>query len=257
MNDKAIVIDVTPDNLKDHPQFICYINPKHETYNIKVDWFKKRYKEGLRIKLLYLGEEKKPAGFIEYVPGEYAWRSVHADNWLFIHCVWIYASKRKNQGNGSLLLKECMKDAKSMDKSGVAVVSGGTAFMAGEELFLKNGFKPVAESGSYNLLVKPLNKSPEPVFNDWESQLKKYRGLNIVYSKQCPWVARFVHELSDIVEARKLKIKIKELKTAKQAQDAPSVYSVFTLINDGNILADHYISRTRFINILDKEIDNK
>jgi ribosomal protein S18 acetylase RimI-like enzyme len=257
MNDKTRVIDVTPDNLSDYPQFICYINPKHETYGLKVDWFKARFKEGLRIKLLYAADEKKPAGFIEYVPGEYAWRAVHATDWLFIHCIWIYANKRKNQGLGSQLVKECLKDAKSQDKSGVVVVTGGTAFMAGAELFLKNGFKSVAESGGYTLLAKPLRKSKMPEFFDWESQLDKFKGLNIVYSKQCPWVARFIHELDDIIKERNLKITIKELKNAKQAQNAPSVYSVFSLIYNGKLLADHYISRTRFINILDKEIDNK
>jgi hypothetical protein len=51
---------------------------------------------------------------------------------------------------------------------------------------------------------------------------------------------------------KKLNLKITELKTPKQAQEAPSVYSVFTLIKDGKILADHYISSTRFRNILKK-----
>lgn len=59
-----------------------------------------------------------------------------------------------------------------------------------------------------------------------------------------------------MAEAKKNKITIRlnEIKSAKDAQNAPSVHSTFTLIKDGKILADHYISTTRFKNILKKEL---
>ena len=59
---------VTESNLLQHPQAICFINPKHPEYHLKVDWLKERFREGMVIKLLYLEGEKRPAGFIEYVP---------------------------------------------------------------------------------------------------------------------------------------------------------------------------------------------
>jgi hypothetical protein len=48
-------------------------------------------------------------------------------------------------------------------------------------------------------------------------------------------------------------MQITELKTPADAQNAPSLYSVFNLINNGKLLADRYISLTRFNNILKKE----
>ncbi|MFC1635520.1 hypothetical protein ACFL5Z_11820 [Planctomycetota bacterium] len=56
MSPKTTIVDVTPDIIADYPQIICYINPKHEFYHLKIEWLKKRYKEGLKIKLLYLDD---------------------------------------------------------------------------------------------------------------------------------------------------------------------------------------------------------
>jgi hypothetical protein len=106
MKFKSKIINVTSDNLHEHPQVICYINPKHEFYHYKVDWLKKEFKHGLKTKLLYLDGEKKPVGFIEFIPGEYCWRSVNAKGYMFIHCLWTNGKKYQHQGLGSILLKE-------------------------------------------------------------------------------------------------------------------------------------------------------
>ena len=126
--------------------------------------------------------------------------------------------------------------------------------MANKDLFLKKGFREVQASGVFTLLVKQLKKAPEPKFKDCENQLSRYEGLSIVYSNQCPWVARFMSELGELIEKKGLKIDVVELKTPEQAQDAPSIYAVFNLVNDGTLLVDHYISNTRFLNILNKEL---
>jgi hypothetical protein len=52
----------------------------------------------------------------------------------------------------------------------------------------------------------------------------------------------------------KLEPDIIEIKTAKQAQKAPSLYGIFNLIYNGKLLSDRYISTTRFLNIINKEI---
>ena len=93
-----------------------------------------------------------------------------------------------------------------------------------------------------------------PKFNDWEKQLSKYEGLNIIYSNQCPWVARSIKELSETTKKKGLELKVTELKNAEQAQNAPSIYAVFNLIYNGKLLIDHYISNTRLLNIINKEI---
>ena len=119
--------------------------------------------------------------------------------------------------------------------------------------FHKAGFEIVEESGKDQLLVKSFKKAQLPKFMNWQDELKKYQGLHILYSKQCPWVARSIEEFQAIIKERGLSINLVELKTAKKAQEAPSVYSVFNLIHNGKILADRYISATRLKNILNKE----
>jgi hypothetical protein len=248
------IISIDETNINHYPP-TCFLNPKNEGYKIKSEWLKKRFSEGMKIKQLYLEKGKKCNGFIEYVPGEYAWRAVDAKGYLFIHCIWITPISAKNKGLGSLLIKECITDAKNEGKFGVAVITSEGSFMAGKDLFLKNGFESIASAKpSYELMVKNLKKGPLPKFRDWESQLSKYQGLHIIYSNQCPWVARSIKELSDIVNEKGLKLNFTELKSAKNAQNAPSIYSIFNFIYNGKLLADHYISSRRFQNILKKEI---
>jgi ribosomal protein S18 acetylase RimI-like enzyme len=248
------IITITEENLAEHPQAICYINPKHPSYGIKIDWLKQRLKEGLVIKLLYAENEKKPQGYIEYVPGQRAWRAVYAPDYLFIHCIWVYANAYKNKGIGSIMVGEVLKDAAAKNLNGAAVVSSEGAFMAKANLFKKNGFLVMdAAPPGYKLLVKQLRPSIPPAFMDWQKQLQTYHGLHIVYSNQCPWVARFVSEVGSFANSKGLKLHITELKSAGQAQQAPSPYATFNLIHNGKLLADHYISMTRFSNILTKE----
>jgi hypothetical protein len=126
MNLEATIVEVTADNISEHPQVICFINPKHEFYHKKIDWLKEQFQNGLKVRLLYLKGEKRPIGFIE--------------------------------------------------------------------------------------------------------------------------------EVKPILKEEKLKPSIIELTTADQAQKAPSLYGIFNLIYNGKLLADRYISTTRFLNIVKKEI---
>ncbi len=75
--------------------------------------------------------------FIEYVPGEHAWRAVDAKDYMFIHCMWTSANKYKSKGYASLLIDECINDAEKQGMSGVAVVTSEGPFMTGKDLFLE------------------------------------------------------------------------------------------------------------------------
>ena len=255
MESKRKIISVNSDNISEY-QPLCFLNPKNEGYLRKHKWLKERFPQGLIIKLLYLENEKKCNGFIEYIPGEYAWRAVDAKGYMFIHCIWISPNKHKEKGYGSLPVKECLKDAQKEGKYGVAVVTSEGPFMASKALFLKNGFTSIAKAKpSYELMIKTIKSGPLPKFRDWEKQLSQYQGLNIIYTNQCPWVARSIKELSEIAKKKGLKLKIVELKNARQVQDAPSIYTAFNLIHNGKLLVDHYISSRRFLNIIDKELN--
>lgn len=242
------VIEVDRTNLDEFIP-VCFLNPKNPGYQMKREWLLERFEEGLKVKLLIEKGNNKRHGYIEYTPGEYAWRAVSAQGYLFIHCIWIYPNDFKMQGYGSSLIQECISDAQG--KYGVAAVSSDDSFMATRDIYLKNGFEVVEQSGKQQLVVKQFGEYPLPKVNDLKKSLDNYRGWHIVYSKQCPWVARFIHELDPAI-VNDLDLTITELTTAEQAQNAPSLYSVFNLICDGKLLADHYISQTRFKNILKK-----
>lgn len=251
MEDRIRVVTLTPE---DYPGYgcPCYLNPMYEGGPRKKDWLFARHSEGLTLKHLFIGDEEKPAGFIEYVPGEFAWRAVSAPGYLFIQCIWVYPKKNRQKGLGSILLEECLNDAKAQGKVGVASITGEGPFIARKDLFVKNGFSVIESSGGYELVAKRLKDGPLPKFLDWKSQLSHYKGLHLIYSDQCQWVARSVPELKDIAKLHGIEMTVTELKTPEETQAAPSVHATLTLVFDGVLLADHYIPRPRFFSILKK-----
>jgi len=99
--------------------FYCYMSKKNtEGYRRKLNWLKTRFAEGLKIKMLKLPER----GFIEYIPGEYAWRPVDAKGYMFIHCLWV-VGRSKGKGLATVLLNECIKDAQKEGMKGVAMIT--------------------------------------------------------------------------------------------------------------------------------------
>lgn len=245
---KLKIISINKNNI-DKYKPICFLNTKSDVYKIKREWIEKRFNDGIGISILYDEDQEKIHGMIEYLPGEKAWRAVDAKNYVFIQCLWIYPNKLKSKGYGSLLIEDCLKNAKN--KNGVAVITSDDSFMANKDIFIKNKFKIIAEDRKQQLLCRVNKKGALPKFKDYKKHLKKYKGWHLVYSDQCPWVSRFVLELDKKI-IKKLSLKITELKTAKQAQGAPLIYSSLSLIYNGELLADHYISNTRFMNIIKK-----
>lgn len=255
MNLRTKIVEVNIENIARYPQAICFINPSNEHFHKKVEWLQEQFEKGLKIKLLFIEGEKRAVGYIEYVPGESCWRAVNAKGFMFIHCLWTNGKKYQHQGLGKELISEVEKDAKEM--FGIAVITSEKSFMAKKEIFLKKGYEIIGESGKEQLMVKRFKDGPLPCINDWEKELEKYEGLTIIYSRQCPWVARFIEEVKPILEEEGVDVKIIEIKTALEAQKAPSLYGVFNLIRDGRLLADRYISTTRFKNIVRKEIRDR
>jgi len=251
---RTSIVEVTAGNIDRHPQAVCFMNPSHEHYRPKVSWLRDQFKTGLKIKLLYLKDEKRPVGFIEYVPGEHCWRAVRARGYMFIHCLWTTGKKHQGRGLGTMLIKDVEKDAKGQGMRGVAVLTSDGPFMAHKDIFIKNGYKVVSEIGGEQLLAKTFKSGPRPALNVRSGAPPKPKGLSLVYSKQCPWVARFIEEVKPILKRKGIRPKVTELRTAAQAQKVPSAYGVFNLIYGGRLLADRYISTTRFLNILKKDI---
>ena len=252
------IIDTNADNILEYG--VCgYKNIKRAGYPEKIEWLKDRFLEGLRIKTLYSAKDGTQ-GMIEYIPDEYCWRPVEASGYMFIHCIFVgFKRAYKGKGYGSLLVDECLKDAKKENLHGVAVVTRKGSFMAGKELFVKNGFEVVDTAPpDFELLVKKFNKKAStPKFKgDWEKRLSQYgKGLTIIRADQCPYSVKNVKEISETAEkAYGIKPNIIDLKNCGEAQNSPCAFGTFCIMYNGKVIADRPISNNRFTNIMNKEL---
>ena len=250
------IVNTNADNILEYG--VCgYKNIKRAGYPEKIEWLKRRFPEGMKIKTLY-SDKDGTQGMIEYIPGEYCWRPVEASGYMFIHCIFVgFKRAYKGKGYGTLLMEECLKDAGKENMHGVAVVTRKGSFMAGKEIFVKNGFEVVGKaSPDFELLVRKLNeKAPPPKFKgDWGKRLSQYgRGLTIIRADQCPYSVKNVKEISETAEnTYGIKPNIIELKSCEDAQNSPCAFGTFCIIYNGKVIAYHPISKTRFINIMNK-----
>ena len=247
------IVDVTPNNVQKETLF-CVKDLKSPGFKCKQDWFEKQYDRGLRMKILK-GVNGKMIGFIEYVPASNAWRPIEAEKFMFVHCITVYSKKDRNKGYGSLLIKEVEKDAKREGLAGVCVMSSKGVWIADNGIFDDNDFKKIDQRGRFELLSKKWDTAvPDPKLLDWTKQQSKYKGWNLIYADQCPWHEKSVVALLNTAMDYDVDLKITKLETAQEAKNAPSGYGVFSLLHDGKLLEDHYLSATRFRNILKKEL---
>lgn len=250
------IIDTNAGNILEYG--VCgYKNIKREGYPEKIEWLKDRFPEGMKIKTLY-SDEDGTQGMLEYIPGEYCWRPVEAGGYMFIHCIFVgFKRAYKRKGYGTLLVEECLRDAEKGNMHGVAVVTREGSFMAGKEIFVKNGFEVVDKaSPDFELLVKKLNKkAPPPKFKrDWEKRLSQYgSGLTIIRADQCPYSVKNVREISETAEkVYGIKPNIIELKNCQEAQNSPCPFGTFCIVYNGKVVAEAPISNARFKNIMNK-----
>jgi L-amino acid N-acyltransferase YncA len=250
------IVDTNSDNILEYG--ICgYKSMKRAGFPEKVGWLKARFSEGMRIKTLY-SDTDGTQGMIEYLPGEYCWRPVDAAGYMFIHCIFCgFKRSYKGKGYGSLLLDECLKDARKQKANGVAVVTRRGSFMAGSGIFIKHGFEAVDEAPSdFELLARSFKKTvPTPKFkSDWQERLRKYkRGLWIIRADQCPYTVKNVEEIANSARRQYgIEAQVISLRNHEEAQKSPCPFGTFCIVYDGKIVAEHPISNTRFANIMKK-----
>lgn len=251
-NSKINILNVTTDNVAEVGIY-CIKDKKSPGYHSKVEWFKAKINKGLKIKIA-IDSKGKQIGFIEYIPSELAWRPIKADNYYFIQCIALFVKEAKDKGVGSFLIQLCAQDAKDKKKSGICAMSSEGPWIANKSLYEKNKFSIVDRLDRFELMVKAFGgKNAKPQFFDWTKEQSKYKGWHLVYADQCPWHEKSITDIQQSALDNGIKLAVKKLLTPKEAQNAPSGFGTFSLIKDGKLLSDHYISRTRFENILKQE----
>ena len=246
------IIDVTSENVENAGVF-CIKNKKAAGFKLKVDWFKDKINNGLKIKIVE-DDQGKQLGFIEYIPSEKSWRPINAKNYSFIQCIVVTSKSMRSKGIASTLIQQCEIDAKKNGKSGICTMTSKGPWIANKDLFIKNGFQIIDQRGRFELLYKAINKKdPIPKLNDWTAAQKKYKGWNLIYSDQCPWHEKSITDLRESAKNNGIKLHINRIATPKEAQKGPSGFGTFALVKDGKLLSDHYISKTRFETIVKNE----
>lgn len=236
------IITVNATNV-DRTGFFCYMSKRKTAgYQKKLTWLKQRFGEGLRIKMLRLPER----GFIEYIPGEFAWRPVQAKGYMVIHCLWVVGRSR-GKGNAARLLDACVVDARASGKKGVAMVTSGGRFM-NWKCFLENeGFQAVGPTPlGYELMALRFGNDLWPKFTGgWEKRaLAQGKGLTVLRTDQCPYYEDAAKALLDTARKTGLQAKLIELRTATDVRRlAPSPYGAFNVVLDGKLIPSHYQAR--------------
>lgn len=233
--------------------FCCIKNRKAEGYSGKLAWYTGNSQTDVS-NIVALDENNKKMGFIEFMPSEEAWRPVNAKDYFFIQCMAVLSKKDRNLGIASTLLELCFDLAIKSNKAGVCSFASKGVWVHDSSLFVKNGYEIIDSLGRYELVVKKVNKdAPNPSFYNWIDEVKKYKGFHLLYSNQCPWHIKSVEDLRHIADQLNIELNISIISTHKKAQKGPSGFGTFALINNGKLLSDHYISGSRFKNILKQE----
>lgn len=232
----------------------CSKDRKSAGYQCKVAWLRLPYNKEVRL-LLVNKDVDGIIGFAEYMPSGAAWRPVSAENYMFIQCIAMYRKASRSQGTAGKMLAILEEKALSQGMNGVCTMCSSGTWMAGKRLFEKNGYVVCDQLGRFELLYKAFRPgAPAPSLIDRTSQLDNYQGWHLLYADQCPWHQKAVSDLKEAAAENHLELNITRLETPEQARHAPTGYGTFGLIKDGKLLADHYISKTRFLNILRKEL---
>ena len=252
------IIDLTPENISDYG--VCGYKDveKHLELRKKIEWFREYYPKGLRIKAL-LSKKGGYQGMLEYIPGRYAHRPVDAEEFMCIHCIFVGFKKEfKGKGYASLLIDECIKEAKLGGMKGVAVVTRKGSFMAKRHIFVKKGFVSVDEATpDFELLVlKFSQEAPDPKFRNLKERLKKFnRGLFVLRSVQCPYTEKNVNAILESAEHEfNLKPNLVDLENSIAVQNSPCAFGTFCIVYNGEVISHHPISNKRFENIMKKKI---
>jgi GNAT superfamily N-acetyltransferase len=234
--------------------FFCYASArKTPGYKQKREWLEARFAEGMKIKILREVGGSDIA-FIEYIPGEYAWRAFHAPGYMVIHCLRVMA-KGRGKGYGNRLIKECLDDARAQKMYGVATLTSDHTWMPGRDIFERNGFKEMDSAPpAFQLMVTHFESAPVPkpsLPQNWDERAQAFgHGLTVIRTAQCPYLEKGVRDMLAFANEKGVRdmlafanekgvqAKSVELKTAQEVQEqSPSAYGISGVVLDGQLLA--------------------
>ena len=80
--------------------------------------------------------------------------------------------------------------------------------------------------------------------------------MTIIRADQCPYTVKNVREIAETaVQDFGIQPEIVDLKSHEDAQQSPSPFGTFCIVYNGKVIAHHPISKTRFVNIMNKIVN--
>jgi len=235
------LIDVTSDNV-DKTGFFCKMSAKGKPgYERKKAWLKKRFEEGMQMRLLGDGQR----GFVEFIPGKFAWRGIlNADDYLVIHCLWV-VGKSKGKGFGKFLLDHVIAYAKENGFAGVASLTSSGNWLMKNKILRSGGFASVEQRDPFDLMVLRFDDNvPLPnLVDDYEKKAKRVpNGLAVYRTDQCPYIDDAVLHAKGYAEKRGWAFTEIEIDSAEALREiCPTPYGNFCITRNGEFLSYTYM----------------
>lgn len=245
-------IQLTADNIeKEH--ICCAISNNNDPQVIsKKEWLRNRIKEGL----VFLKADIRGKCFIEYIPAEYAWVPIEADNYMHINCFWVSGSC-KGQGYGNDLLERCIDDAKQKGKEGITVISSAKKkpYLSDPKYLAYKGFQ-LADTAApfYELLYLPFTSQAQvPKWKECAKAAGNDRsGFSLYYTDGCPFTAKYVPLIQQCAAENDIPLTIIKIDSREKAQSVPFAWTNFALFYNGEYVTNEIPNEKKFLGIIEQ-----
>lgn len=248
------IITVTRENI-DKEHICCAIaNDKGLQVQSKKAWLLERMDEGL----VFLKGNMRGKCFIEYIPAEYAWVPIKADDYMHINCFWV-SGQFKGQGYSNELLDACIRDSKAKGKRGLCVISSTKKmpFLSDPKYLDYKEFQISDTAAPYfTLMYLPFDKkASKPKFRE---QAKKPHieedGFVLYHTSGCPFTAKYVPLVERIAQEKDIPFHSIHIDSREKAQAAPMAWTNYGLFYNGSYFTNEILSDKKFLELVGKEI---
>jgi len=240
-------LTLTADDLEHH-HLCCALGDKKHVAGVeaKKAWLRQRMAEGLVFRKL----DVRGKVFIEYMPGESAWRPIVAPDWLVIHCLWV-SGRFQKQGHGRALLQSCLEDAAAQGRRGVVVATATRKrpFLGDPRFFRARGFVEVDRAGTFVLLASTTDgslPSPSPRFTDavHAGQRPADQGSFVArYDAQCPFNLHWARQVTEDLREAGHEAVGEQLTRRDQVLSVASPLGTYGLERAGALACHHLTTR--------------
>ena len=245
-------IRVTEENIeKEH--ICCAISNNNDIQvSSKKDWLRSQFENGL----VFLKSVERGKCFIEYIPAEYCWNPIDAEGYMYIDCLWVSGSF-KGHGYSSDLLQQCIEDSRQKGRKGLCILASAKKkpFLADPKFLMHKGFSVCDEADNgIQLWYLPFNENEDkPKFKECARHPHiEEKGYVLYYTHQCPFNAKYVPVLEEIAKERNVDFRAIRLETMKEAQNAPTPITTYSLFKDGEYVTNEQMNDKRFLKMLEK-----